>query len=70
MKKNKLKNKLVQMMIAIVSSFLCIWLLTGFVLWNWSPSEWSEGARFFTALIGIAFALPIIGIFESNNYDE
>lgn len=64
------KNKLVQMMIAIVSSFLGIWLLTGFVLWNWSPSEWSEGARLFAALLGIAFSLPIIGItVESNNYD-
>ena len=33
-----------------------IYLFSAFVAWEPNPAEWSEGTRFFTALLGLGFA--------------
>lgn len=39
--------------------FMLIYLFTSFVQWQFNAGQWSDDARFFTALIGFATALII-----------
>ena len=55
-------NKLIFILGAMLLYMVAIFGLASFVIWDINPGNWSEGARFFTVLIGIMGLLPIVGL--------
>ena len=52
---------------AMLIPSVLVWLSVGFVLWNWNPETWAEGARFI--FVGFSFVLtipPAVVICEEN----
>jgi hypothetical protein len=39
-------------LIAALAAFVAVYLLAGFVAWNWDASDWHPLSRFYTALFG------------------
>lgn len=50
----------------IVMPFLCVWLLSGFVVWDWHPGQWSQVIRLNVALTGSGFAIFCSWIYWGN----
>ena len=42
--------------IAALTVAVVVYLLAGFIAWNWDASTWDVGGRFYVALIGSIFA--------------
>ena len=56
-------TRVIKMLAALLISTVLIWLSVGFVLWNWSPETWAEGARFIFVAFSFILAIPAVVIF-------
>lgn len=55
-------KKIVVYFTSVLLYTLSFFGLTAFVMWDINPGNWSEGARFFTVLIGTIGLIPIVGL--------
>jgi hypothetical protein len=42
---------------AALAAFVLVYLLAGFVVWDWNPANWTELGRFIVALFGTSLAV-------------
>ena len=47
----------IKLLAALLIPSVLVWLSVGFVLWNWNPETWAEGARFI--FVGFSFMLTL-----------
>ena len=50
----------IKLLAALLIPSVLVWLSVGFVLWNWNPEMWCEGARFM--FVGFSFFLTIFAV--------
>lgn len=50
-------TRTIKLLAALLIPSVLVWLSVGFVLWNWNPETWVEGARF--SFVGFSFVLTI-----------
>ena len=53
-------TRAIKLLAALLIPSALVWLSVGFVLWNWNPETWAEGARFI--FVGFSFFLTITAV--------
>ena len=56
-------SRAIKLLAALLIPSVLVWLSVGFVLWNWNPETWAEGARFIFVGFSFMFTLPVVGFF-------
>lgn len=47
---------------ALILPSLIMWAVLGFIVWNWSPSEWTNAMRAGGIWFSLAFTVAAVGI--------
>ena len=55
--------------LAALAGFAVVYLLAGFVAWDWDASQWDVGGRFYVALVGATVAIAAFGIAASGDWE-
>ena len=56
-------TRALKLLAALLIPTVLVWLSIGFVLWNWNPETWGEGARVFLVFSSFMLTLPAVGFF-------
>ena len=56
-------TRAIKLLAALLIPSVLVWLSVGFVLWNWSPETWAEGARFIFVGFSFFLTIPAVVIF-------
>lgn len=46
---------------SVITITLAAWRISGFVVWDWNPKNWTEASRFTLVLISAAVSVPLVG---------
>lgn len=59
-------TRAIKLLAALLIPSVLVWLSVGFVLWNWNPETWAEGARFIFVGFSFVLTIPAVVIFGDS----
>lgn len=56
-------NKTIKVATAVLVPTIVVWMLLGFILWNWNPQTWGELQRATYVWLSLVAAILSVGFF-------